>query len=124
MIAVDTSIILAVLMQESDAAQYVQKLEQETELVIAAGTYVELGAVMNKKSGPRSLQIVDAFLEEAEIEISPMSSAQARIARDAYYNYSILNFGDCFSYALAKEKKIPLLYKGNDFSKTDIISAI
>ena len=124
MIAVDTSIILAVLMQESDAAQYVQKLEQETELVIAAGTYVEFGAVMNKKSGPRSLQIVDAFLEEAEIEISPMSSAQARIARDAYYNYSILNFGDCFSYALAKEKKIPLLYKGNDFSKTDIISAI
>ena len=124
MIAVDTSIILAVLMQESDAAQYVQKLEQETELVIAAGTYVELGAVMNKKSGPRSLQIVDAFLEEAEIEISPMSTAQARIARDAYYNYSILNFGDCFSYALAKEKKIPLLYKGNDFSKTDIISAI
>ena len=124
MIAVDTSIILAVLMQESDAAQYVQKLEQETELVIAAGTYVELGAVMNKKSGPRSLQIVDAFLEEAEIEISPMSSAQARIARDAYYNYSILNFGDCFSYALAKEKGIPLLYKGNDFAKTDIASAL
>ena len=53
-----------------------------------------------------------------------MSAKQARIARDAYYTYSILNFGDCFSYALAKEKGIPLLYKGNDFAKTDITSAL
>lgn len=124
MIAVDTSIVFAILMQEPDAPLYIKKLEEETELLISAGTYVELGAVMNKKSGPKALEILDAFLEEAEIEIAPMSAEQARIARDAYYTYSILNFGDCFSYALAKEKGIPLLYKGNDFAKTDIASAL
>ena len=124
MIAVDTSIIFAILMQEPDAGLYIQKLEEETELFISAGTYVELGAVMNKKSGAKALEIVDTFLEEAEIEIAPMSPAQARIARDAYYKYSILNFGDCFSYALAKERDIPLLFKGNDFGKTDIASAL
>lgn len=124
MIVVDTSIIFAILTGEEDAPIYTKKLTEETELLISAGTFIELGAVMNKKSVPQALDVMDEFLEQAEIGIAPVSAVQARIARAAYYTYTALNFGDCFSYALAKEKEIPLLYKGNDFRQTDIVSAL
>ena len=124
MIAVDTSIIFAILTGEKDAPIYAKKLIEETELLISAGTFIELGAVMSKKSVPQALDVMDEFLEQAEISIAPVSAVQARIARDAYCTYTTLNFGDCFSYALAKERNIPLLYKGNDFGRTDIVSAL
>jgi len=124
MIAIDTSVIFAILTSEEDAPIYVQKLTEETELIISAGTFIELGAVMRKKSIPQALGIIDEFLQEAEVDIVPVSVVQASIARNAYYTYPVLNFGDCFSYALAKERNIPLLYKGKDFGRTDVTSAL
>ena len=78
MIAVDTSIIFAILTGEEDAPVYTKKLTEETELLISAGTFIELGAVMIKKSIPQALDVLDEFLEAAEISIAPVSSAQAR----------------------------------------------
>ena len=63
-------------------------------------------------------------MQHLEIEVVPVNCAQAGFANEATLKYPRLNFGDCFSYALAKERDIPLLFKGNDFSKTDLILAV
>ena len=90
---------------------------------MSAETLVELNAVMFRRRGPDSLAIVARFLALAGIEIVPLTEMQAQIASEAYVRFSALNFGDCFAYALAKERDAPLLFKGKDFSRTDIISA-
>ena len=93
-------------------------------------SYVEAGAVIDGGKDPVASRRFDELIEEAQIAIEPVSEAQARIARQAYRDFgktrghpAKLNFGDCFSYALAKSKGEPLLFKGRDFSWTDVKSA-
>lgn len=127
---IDTSAIIAILFNETDAKKYAQAIAQADSCRVSAATFVELAIVVEaqtKNSGSRQL---DAFLRRAGITIDPVTEEQAHIARQAFTDFGKgrhpagLNYGDCFSYALAKASGEPLLFKGNDFKKTDIASAI
>ncbi len=121
MIVVDTSAIIAILESEADAHLYIEALEKNEHPIMSAATFVELNAVMKHKGGQAAIQIVDRFIELSGITIEPLTKQQALIAREAYFKYNVLNMGDSYSYALAKNKHVPLLFKGEDFKQTDLI---
>ena len=123
----DTSAIIAILRKESEAVTLLTKVTNSPTNRISASTYLELGVVVDKEGNPVQSRRLDEFIREAPIGISPFTEAQAKLARDAYRDYgkgsghpAQLNFGDCFAYALAKDLGEPLLFKGDDFSKTDV----
>lgn len=124
---VDTSAIVAVIREELGAEVYVRLITAAPIARISAGTYVELGVVIDRLADAVSSGAIDAFLEMTRIQIVPLTASQARIARTAYQKFgkgsghpARLNMGDCFSYALARETGEPLLFKGLDFALTDI----
>jgi len=128
---VDTSALLAILLAESDASRYAESIEAAAAPVISAATRIELDIVVVNKLGAEALESLDALLEVGGIAVEPVTPAQSMLARDAYLQFgkgrghpAQLNFGDCFAYALAKELQRPLLFKGTDFSETDIAPAI
>jgi ribonuclease VapC len=128
---VDTSALIAVLRAEPDAPRYADALQRLEALRMSAGTLLEVGTVVLHKRGPSRLPELYDLIEFARIEISPVTERRARDAVEAYARFgrasrhpAQLNFGDCFAYALAKEMNEPLLYKGDDFTKTDIRSAL
>lgn len=120
MIVVDTSAAVAILEQESDASHFMDALVTDGAPIMSAATFVELNAIMRHKRGSAIVDIIDRFIAAAAIQIEPLTPDQALIARDAYHRFGALNFGDTFAYALAKDKDVPLLFKGDDFSKTDV----
>ena len=128
MTVADTSVIAAILLREPDGPAWEERLAEEDELVMSAASYLELGMVLSSRHGMRRPEI-DRRLAAVGIEVVPVSPAQAAIALDAFYRYgkgqhpAKLNFGDCLVYALAKERGEPLLFKGGDFSQTDITPA-
>jgi|OM-RGC.v1.027179264 Uncharacterized protein conserved in bacteria len=125
MLVVDTSAIVAILLDEPDAMVLAHRLEQTTKRFLYTATYVELTAVLTRRFDPGYVdQIVETFLGEANLELTPVSVWQARLAKEAYTTYRILNYGDTFSYALAKDLNAPLLFKGQDFSRTDVVDAL
>src|SRR5438105_3023959 len=98
---------------------------------MSAATYLETAIVIDSRRNPIASRRVDEFLEEAEIAIEAVDAEQAKLARAAYRDFgkgsghpAQLNFGDCFSYALARSRREPLLFKGDDFVHTDIRSAL
>jgi len=126
---IDTSAIIAVLFNEDDAEVYAQLITRSDSRRMSAATFVETAIVVEtqtKTSGSRQL---DAFLRRADIAIEPVTEEHAHLARQAFIDFGKgrhaagLNYGDCFSYALAKATGEPLLYKGKDFSKTDLVAA-
>jgi ribonuclease VapC len=130
----DTSALIAILRFEAEAPEFARIIASTAESAaqrrISAVSYVEAGAVIDGSKDPIASRRFDELIEEAQIEIEPVTEAQARIARQAYRDFgktsghpAKLNFGDCFSYALAKSKREPLLFKGRDFSRTDVKSA-
>lgn len=128
---VDTSALVAILRDEADALAIAEAIASASTRRLSAASYVELGAVIDGVRDPVVSRRLDELLGEAEIEISPVTEEQARIAREAYRDFGRgsghpagLNFGDCFSYALARALGEPLLFKGDDFSHTDIDSVL
>jgi ribonuclease VapC len=124
---VDTSAIVAILRDEAGAAMFSRIMAASPTLRISAGTYVELGVVIEGMRDPVLSGAMDRLLEESRIRIEPVTESQARIARTAYQRFgrgsghaARLNFGDCFAYALARELGEPLLFKGDAFRLTDI----
>ena len=126
---VDSSAILAILFNEGDADRYARAIADADACRISAANFVEVAIVVEaqtKASGSRQL---DAFFRRAGIVIEPVTEEQAHLARQAYTDFGKgrhragLNFGDCFAYALAKATDEPLLFKGQDFKKTDVASA-
>jgi ribonuclease VapC len=126
---IDTSAIIAILFNEDDAKVYAEAIAQADSRRMSAATFVETAIVVEtqtKTSGSRQL---DAFLRQADIAIEPVTQEQAHIARQAFTDFGKgrhpagLNYGDCFSYALAKTTGEPLLFKGRDFIKTDLVVA-
>jgi len=122
---------MAVLRAEPDAQRYANALQRLAPLFMSAGTLIEVGTVVLHKRGERRLQELYDLLKFSEIAVIAVTEAHARLAIDAYRRFgkctqhpAQLNFGDCFSYALAKTLDQPLLFKGNDFSQTDIRSAL
>ena len=126
----DTSALIAVLRFEPEAPEFARIIERAAQPCVSAVSYVEAGAVIDGSKDPIASRRFDELIEAAQIVIEPVTEAQARIARQAYRDFgkpsghpAKLNFGDCFSYALAKSKGAPLLFKGQDFSRTDVKSA-
>jgi ribonuclease VapC len=126
----DTSALIAILRFEAEAPEFARIIERAAQPRISAVSYMEAGAVIDGSKDPIASRRFDELIEEAKIAIEPVNEAQARIARRAYRDFgktsghpAKLNFGDCFSYALAKSKGEPLLFKGQDFSHTDVKSA-
>ena len=131
MIVVDSSALIAILSNEEDAIRYATVISDADSPLISAATLLETSIVMLNRYGARSIRKVHALIEEAGFQIEDVTARQAQLAIDAYTHYgkgrknaSGLNYGDCFSYALAKATGLPLLFKGRDFSGTDVESAL
>jgi ribonuclease VapC len=128
---VDTSALVAILKREPGWETLAEALDSAHSPRFSASSYVELFIVMSRWKDPSPSLRVDELIEQFGITIEPFTVAQARIARQAYRDYgkgsghrAALNFGDCFSYALARDKREPILFKGDDFVHTDLRSAI
>ena len=127
---VDTSALIAVARREPDAERYIEALVDAEELRMSAATFVELGIVASLVHRDVAVD-VDAMVEQLGISVEAVTLEQAVVAREASRRYgkgtrhpARLNYGDTFSYALAKTSGEPLLYKGDDFGHTDIRSAL
>ena len=123
---VDTSVVIAILKGEQDADVLGDVLARAEVCRMSAVSYAEAGVVVDSNRNPVLSRRLDDLLRDVEIDIEPVTLHQARIAREAYRDFGKgrhragLNFGDCFAYALAKEKGESLLFKGEDFRHTDI----
>ena len=126
---VDSSAVLAVLFAEPDAARYARAIGRASACRMSAATFLETAIVAESRGGAAAGHALDVFLERAGMELVPVTPAQARTARLAWRRFGKgnhpagLNFGDCFSYALAESAREPLLFKGEDFARTDIEAA-
>jgi ribonuclease VapC len=126
-VVVDTSAIVAILLGEPEAVAYEQILLGAPVVRISAATLVELRIVVHGLRNPVADGALIRLLETAGLVVEPLTETQARIASDAHQRFgrssghpARLNMGDCFSYALARDLDEPLLFKGNDFTQTDI----
>lgn len=127
----DSSAIIAVLTQELDAKTFADAIDAVESCKVSAATYLETAIVIDSKREALASRKFDDFFSKASVTIVAVDGEQARIAREAYRDFgrgsghpARLNFGDCFAYALAKAVDEPLLYKGSDFSHTDVKSAL
>jgi len=124
---VDTSALIAIFLDESDAEIISATLAAYFPRIISAVSVLEASIVMESKKGEAGLALLDELITTAQFEVAAFDDAQHRIARDAYRHYGKgrhpagLNFGDCCSYALARSRNDTLLFKGNDFTKSDIV---
>ena len=126
----DTSAVLAVLFTEADAALYAEAISEADSCRISAANFVEVSIVVEAQAGDGGMRQCDAFFHRAGVSIEPVTEEQALLARQGFSDYGKgrhpagLNFGDCFAYALAKALGEPLLFKGQDFRRTDIQAAL
>lgn len=126
---IDTSALVAILQNETGSEALIEKLEHAEVVRISSATVVELGIVMQARFGDYGELEADQLLHRLKADIVPVSADHAELARSAYRNYgkgnhsASLNYGDCFSYALAISLNEPLLFVGEDFSKTDVMIA-
>ena len=127
MIAIDTSALIAIFRLEDEAETFLRTIVGANERCFSALSLLEASMVIGGRGGDRAaFEPLDEFLTETGVKIVPFDAAQAALAREAYLRYGKgrhkagLNLGDCVSYALAKSRNAPLLFKGNDFSLTDI----
>jgi len=124
---VDTSALLAILQDEPERRRFNEALESADSRLMSVATLVEISIIIESRYGAEGLRDLDLLLERAGIELAPVDVEQARVARAAYSRFgkgrhaAALNFGDCFSYALARVLGEPLLFKGDDFSRTDLL---
>jgi ribonuclease VapC len=125
----DTSAILAILLDEPERATFTRLIEQDQTRLVSAATLVEVSIVIESRKGEPGRRLLERFLDLTAAEIAPVTADQAAIACDAFRRYGKgrhpagLNLGDVFAYALARATGEPLLFKGNDFTRTDIASA-
>jgi ribonuclease VapC len=125
---IDSSAIIAILRLEPELEKFAKAISSDPVRLLSAATMVEIGILLIARSDSAYLAF-EQLVAEIEIEIVPVDEQQSRIALDAFRRYgkgrhpARLNYGDCCTYALAKLSGEPLLFKGNDFSQTDILKA-
>ena len=122
----DSSVLVAILLGEEDAAHFAQMIDSAPSRLMSAASLLEASIVVETRKGESAGRELDLLIYRAGIEIVPVDQEQAEIAREAWRRFGKgrhpagLNYGDCFAYALAKAAGAPLLFKGGDFSQTDI----
>lgn len=127
---IDTSAVVAILLDEEDGRRYAEAIEGAAIRLVSAVTRVELSLVIEGRKGEAGRERLERFLALIEAEIVAVTPQHAMVAIDAFRAFGKgrhpagLNIGDCFSYALARAAGHPLLFKGNDFTRTDIRSAL
>jgi ribonuclease VapC len=128
---IDSSAIMAMVHREPEANLFIKTIGESAAANMSTATFLETAIVVDSRRDPVSSRTFDQICKNAEIKFVPVDEAQMRIARQAYRDFgkgsghpARLNFGDCFAYALAKALDEPLLYKGKDFSHTDVRSAL
>ncbi len=126
----DTSALITLIEGEPEADMFLELIARSSQVSISAATYVEASIVIDSRNNPVLSRSLDTLLDDLAVTIEPVTADQARVARQAYRDFgkgrqhpAQLNFGDCFSYALASTAGQPLLFKGQDFSHTDVRSA-
>ena len=123
---IDTSAVLAILLQEPDAESYAQAIGEDPRHLMSAFSLLETSVVIAARKGPAAERELDLLIHRARIEVVSFNVEQAEIAREAWIRYgkgrhpAALNLGDCCSYALSQVSGEPLLFKGSDFSHTDV----
>jgi ribonuclease VapC len=130
-VIIDTSAVIAVLKEESDASRFMRALTMSVEPKrLSAANYLEAAIVVDANRNPLLSRRLDDLIVQTEIIAEPVTLEQAKMARAAYRDFgrgsghpAQLNFGDCFAYALAKSMREPLLFKGDDFGHTDVAIA-
>jgi ribonuclease VapC len=131
MIVVDTSAIVSVAFNEPEREMFVEAIQQADKALISTVSALEARMVVHGRRGQRAVVLVDDLLRLPTFELVPPGVTEMEAAYAAFVAFgkgsghpANLNFGDVFSYALAKVRGLPLLYKGNDFSHTDVVSAL
>jgi len=128
-VIVDTSAILAILLNEPDAEYYARALAESPRSRMSVANYLEVAIVIEHRVGELGGYELDLLMQRAPVELEPVTVEHAQAARRAWRCFgkgnhiAALNFGDCFAHALAYTEGEPLLFKGNDFALTDITPA-
>ena len=123
---IDTSALIALLGMEPEAARLAAAIEADGTRLISAASVFEAAVVIESRYGPEGGRELDLLVAKAGLSVEPVTAQQAEIAREAWRRFgkgrhpASLNFGDCFSYALARVTGEPLLFKGTDFTQTDV----
>jgi ribonuclease VapC len=129
-VVLDTSALVAILLGEPEQPALIGAMAEYEDILISAATLVEASIVMRAKTGDQGVADLDELLAAAAVRCVAVDRVQAGIARDAFARFgkgrsvAALNFGDCFSYALATVTDRPLLFKGADFAHTDVSAAL
>jgi ribonuclease VapC len=122
----DTSAILAILQDEPERRKFNEAIEAAETRSLSTASFVECSMILESRYGADGVRDLDLFIAKARVSLVPVDEEQADLGRRAFRNYgkgrhpASLNFGDCFSYALARALDEPLLFKGNDFPQTDV----
>jgi ribonuclease VapC len=123
----DTSALLAILFDEPERRAFTEAIEATEVRLLSAASFVEASMILESRHGAEGVRALDRLLAAANVEIIAVDLPQAHAAREAFRQFGKgrhpagLNLGDCFSYALAKGRSEPLLFKGRGFSQTDIL---
>ncbi len=123
---IDSSALIAVLLNEPNAAFIAGAIESASQRLLSAANLLETSIVIESRKGEAGARDLDLLLYRAAIEVVAVDQDQAEIARVAWRRFGKsrhsagLNYGDCFAYALAKSRRLPLLFEGDDFAQTDI----
>jgi ribonuclease VapC len=127
---IDTSAVFAILADEPERGQFVEAIEAADIRLVSAATFVEASIILEARHGAEGSRLFDLFVDRARIEIVAVDEDQAREARRGFARFGRgrhpagLNFGDCFAYALSMTSGEPLLFKGRDFSQTDVVPVV
>jgi ribonuclease VapC len=122
----DTSAVLAILQNEPERRKFNEAIDAAETRSLSTASFVECSMIVESRYGADGVRDLDLFIAKAQISLAPVDEEQGNVARRAFRKYGKgrhpagLNFGDCFSYALSKALQDPLLFKGNDFSQTDV----
>jgi ribonuclease VapC len=128
-VILDTSAMVAILYREPEAAKFVRLVHDAEACRMSVASWLELAMVVENQLGPEGMRQAEAFFRRAGVVIEPVTPDHGELARQAFLDFGQgrhragLNFGDSFAYALAKATGEPLLFKGDDFSQTDIEAA-
>jgi ribonuclease VapC len=126
-IVVDTSAVVAIFREQPERTRLLTALTRASARSMSAGNYLECAMVLDRRAGGRA--DLDQWLQDRTITVVPVDLALAQRAADAFVRFgkgrhpAALNYGDCFAYALARSLEAPLLFKGEDFARTDIVQA-